>query len=100
MLARELVAQGPTVMILTDGKPVPRAPEARGPRRMSRTGEGLACSIPAGAAVGRLAALARVMPKLVGGFDALGTLTAISIMILPAAATRVWAVGIRGSGAG
>ena len=34
--------------------------------------------------------------NLVGGFHALGTLMAVGIMILPAAAARFWAVSIGG----
>ena len=40
--------------------------------------------------------LALVVMNLVGGFHALGTLMAVGIMILPAAAARFWAVGIGG----
>ncbi|MXZ80694.1 MAG: metal ABC transporter permease [Gammaproteobacteria bacterium] len=38
--------------------------------------------------------LALVVVNLVGGFHALGTLMAVGIMILPAAAARFWGVGI------
>ena len=41
-----------------------------------------------------LAFLALVVMNLVGGFHALGTLMAVGIMILPAAAARFWADGI------
>ena len=37
-----------------------------------------------------------VVMNLVGGFHALGTLMAVGIMILPAAAARFWAVSISG----
>ncbi len=40
--------------------------------------------------------LALVVMNLVGGFHALGTLMAVGIMILPAAAARFWAQGIAG----
>lgn len=40
--------------------------------------------------------LALVVANLVGGFHALGTLMAVGIMILPAAAARFWATGIGG----
>lgn len=40
--------------------------------------------------------LALVVLNLVGGFHALGTLMAVGIMILPAAASRFWAAGIGG----
>lgn len=40
--------------------------------------------------------LALVVMNLVGGFHALGTLMAVGIMILPAAAARFWAAGIGG----
>ncbi|MFQ6549633.1 metal ABC transporter permease [Aestuariibius sp. 2305UL40-4] len=40
--------------------------------------------------------LTLVVLNLVGGFHALGTLMAVGIMILPAAAARFWAVGIGG----
>ncbi len=40
--------------------------------------------------------LALVVLNLVGGFHALGTLMAVGIMILPAAAARFWALGISG----
>ena len=40
--------------------------------------------------------LALVVLNLVGGFHALGTLMAVGIMILPAAAARFWAAGIGG----
>ena len=40
--------------------------------------------------------LALVVLNLVGGFHALGTLMAVGIMILPAAAARFWAVSIGG----
>ena len=40
--------------------------------------------------------LALVVMNLVGGFHALGTLMAVGIMILPAAAARFWAVNIGG----
>ena len=40
--------------------------------------------------------LALVVMNLVGGFHALGTLMAVGIMILPAAAARFWAVSIGG----
>lgn len=40
--------------------------------------------------------LALVVLNLVGGFHALGTLMAVGVMILPAAAARFWAVGIGG----
>ena len=40
--------------------------------------------------------LTLVVMNLVGGFHALGTLMAVGIMILPAAAARFWAVGIGG----
>ena len=40
--------------------------------------------------------LALVVLNLVGGFHALGTLMAVGIMILPAAAARFWSTGIAG----
>ncbi|MEM7188544.1 MAG: metal ABC transporter permease [Pseudomonadota bacterium] len=40
--------------------------------------------------------LALVVMNLVGGFHALGTLMAVGIMIVPAAAARFWATGIGG----
>lgn len=40
--------------------------------------------------------LTLVVLNLVGGFHALGTLMAVGIMILPAAASRFWATGIGG----
>ena len=40
--------------------------------------------------------LALVVVNLVGGFHALGTLMAVGIMILPAAAARFWAVSVGG----
>ena len=40
--------------------------------------------------------LTLVVMNLVGGFHALGTLMAVGIMILPAAAARFWATGIGG----
>ena len=40
--------------------------------------------------------LMQVVMNLVGGFHALGTLMAVGIMILPAAAARFWAVSITG----
>ncbi|MEO0989430.1 MAG: metal ABC transporter permease [Pseudomonadota bacterium] len=40
--------------------------------------------------------LSLVVLNLVGGFHALGTLMAVGIMILPAAASRFWAAGIGG----
>ncbi|MBO6891618.1 MAG: metal ABC transporter permease [Roseibium sp.] len=40
--------------------------------------------------------LSLVVLNLVGGFHALGTLMAVGIMILPAAAARFWATGIGG----
>lgn len=40
--------------------------------------------------------LSLVVLNLVGGFHALGTLMAVGIMILPAAAARFWAAGIGG----
>ena len=40
--------------------------------------------------------LTLVVMNLVGGFHALGTLMAVGIMILPAAAARFWAAGIGG----
>jgi len=46
--------------------------------------------------VTHLAFLALVVMNLVGGFHALGTLMAVGIMILPAAAARFWAVSIGG----
>ena len=45
-------------------------------------------------AVTHFAFLALVVLNLVAGFHALGTLMAVGIMILPAAAARFWAVGI------
>ena len=47
-------------------------------------------------AVTHFAFLALVVMNLVGGFHALGTLMAVGIMILPAAAARFWASGIGG----
>jgi zinc/manganese transport system permease protein len=47
-------------------------------------------------AVTHFAFLALVVLSLVGGFHALGTLMAVGIMILPAAAGRFWAVSIGG----
>ena len=40
--------------------------------------------------------LTLVVLNLVGGFHALGTLMAVGIMILPAAAARFWVTGISG----
>jgi zinc/manganese transport system permease protein len=40
--------------------------------------------------------LSLVVMNLVGGFHALGTLMAVGIMILPAAAARFWATGVGG----
>ncbi|MBX2854273.1 MAG: metal ABC transporter permease [Rhodobacteraceae bacterium] len=45
-------------------------------------------------AVTHFSFLALVVMNLVGGFHALGTLMAVGIMILPAAAARFWAAGI------
>lgn len=45
-------------------------------------------------AVTHFAFLALVVLNLVGGFHALGTLMAVGIMILPAAAARFWARGV------
>jgi len=47
-------------------------------------------------AVTHFSFLALVVMNLVGGFHALGTLMAVGIMILPAAAARFWATGIGG----
>ncbi|MEM9523355.1 MAG: metal ABC transporter permease [Pseudomonadota bacterium] len=47
-------------------------------------------------AVAHFTFLALVVLNLVGGFQALGTLMAVGIMILPAAAARFWAVSIGG----
>ena len=47
-------------------------------------------------AVTHFAFLALVVMNLVGGFHALGTLMAVGIMILPAAAARFWATAIGG----
>ena len=47
-------------------------------------------------AVTHFAFLALVVISLVGSFQALGTLMAVGIMILPAAAARFWANGIGG----
>ena len=47
-------------------------------------------------AVTHFAFLALVVMNLVGGFQALGTLMAVGIMILPAAAARFWAASIGG----
>ncbi|MDJ0937463.1 MAG: metal ABC transporter permease [Kiloniellales bacterium] len=47
-------------------------------------------------AVTHLTFLALVVLNLVGGFHALGTLMAVGIMILPAAAARFWAASIGG----
>ncbi len=47
-------------------------------------------------AVTHFAFLALVVMNLVAGFHALGTLMAVGIMILPAAAARFWATGIAG----
>lgn len=47
-------------------------------------------------AVTHFAFLSLVVLNLVGGFHALGTLMAVGIMILPAAAARFWATGIGG----
>ena len=47
-------------------------------------------------AVTHLTFLGLVVMNLVGGFHALGTLMAVGIMILPAAAARFWAAGIGG----
>lgn len=47
-------------------------------------------------ALTHFAFLALVVMNLVGGFHALGTLMAVGIMILPAAAARFWASGIAG----
>lgn len=47
-------------------------------------------------AVTHFAFLALVVMNLVAGFHALGTLMAVGIMILPAAAARFWAAGIGG----
>ena len=45
-------------------------------------------------AIAHLTLLVLVVLNLVGGFQALGTLMAVGIMILPAAAARFWTVGI------
>jgi zinc/manganese transport system permease protein len=47
-------------------------------------------------AITHFAFLALVVMNLVAGFHALGTLMAVGIMILPAAAARFWATGIGG----
>jgi len=47
-------------------------------------------------AVAHFTFLTLVVLNLVGGFHALGTLMAVGIMILPAAAARFWAAGIGG----
>lgn len=47
-------------------------------------------------ALTHLTFLALVVMNLVAGFQALGTLMAVGIMILPAAAARFWAAGIAG----
>ena len=47
-------------------------------------------------AVTHFTLLTMVVVNLVAGFHALGTLMAVGIMILPAAAARFWAVGIGG----
>ena len=47
-------------------------------------------------AVTHVAFLTLVVLNLVGGFHALGTLMAVGIMILPAAAARFWTTGIGG----
>ena len=47
-------------------------------------------------AVAHFAFLSLVVMNLVGGFHALGTLMAVGIMILPAAAARFWTTGIGG----
>lgn len=51
-------------------------------------------SVSALSAVTHFGFLALVVLNLVGGFHALGTLMAVGIMILPAAAARFWANGI------
>ena len=51
-------------------------------------------SVSGFSAVTHFTFLALVVLNLVGGFHALGTLMAVGIMILPAAAARFWTVGI------
>ena len=53
-------------------------------------------SVSGMSAVTHFTFLALVVLNLVGGFHALGTLMAVGIMILPAAAARFWAVSIGG----
>ncbi|MEM1431297.1 MAG: metal ABC transporter permease [Pseudomonadota bacterium] len=53
-------------------------------------------SVSSLSAVTHFTFLALVVLNLVGGFHALGTLMAVGIMILPAAAARFWAAGIGG----
>ncbi len=53
-------------------------------------------SVSSFSAVTHITFLALVVLNLVGGFHALGTLMAVGIMILPAAASRFWAVSIGG----
>ncbi len=53
-------------------------------------------SVSSLSAVTHFAFLMLVVLNLVGGFHALGTLMAVGIMILPAAAARFWAVSIGG----
>ncbi len=57
-------------------------------------------SVSSLSAVTHFTFLALVVMNLVGGFHALGTLMAVGIMILPAAAARFWAAGIGGMIAG
>ena len=52
------------------------------------------CSVSGLSAMTHFTFLALVVLNLVAGFHALGTLMAVGIMILPAAAARFWAVGI------
>lgn len=54
------------------------------------------CSVSGLSAVTHFTFLALVVMNLVAGFHALGTLMAVGIMIVPAAAARFWATGIGG----
>lgn len=64
-------------------------------RRMSLTGDAMAHGILPGATLGYLVAGlslgAMTVGGMVAGFHALGTLMAVGLMVLPAAAARFWA---------
>jgi zinc/manganese transport system permease protein len=56
-------------------------------------------SVSRGAAPTHLLFLALVVLNLVAGFQALGTLLAVGIIMLPAVASRFWSTGVAGMGA-